>query len=284
VSEKAYFWRLNIVRYANTFVIGCRIVETRVCSFFKDMKYLSFLLVVVFSAYQAVGQGEKDPKWGLLSDKTGWSEGSILLTNNTEITGMVKYNDREGILSYYDGDNTRVFGPRSVMGFEFFDEEQKRQRVFYTLDWGEEGAKKPLIFEVLREFKTFAVLVKFDPVQAEFRSSGWVQPNYSTGTQGSYGGGRTVISQTETVYLMGTDGELQAYFRSTVEQNGMRSLFTGKDDRISNEVIDRDLLEKYIGTDLYAKLTAYAKENDLKFKTQEDLLKILDYHKDLLKR
>jgi hypothetical protein len=248
------------------------------------MKYLSCLLVAVLSVSQVVGQSEKSPRWEFLSDKTGWSEGSILLSDNSQITGMVKYNDREGILSYYDGDNKRVFGPRSVLGFEFFDEEHQRQRVFYTLDYGIEGSKKPLIFEVLREFKTFAVLVKFDPVQSEYRTSTWSNPNTGYNSPGGSGGGRTVLSQTETVYFMGTDGEVEPYFQNTVEQNGMRSIFTGKDDRVKSKVIDRDLLEKYTGPELYAKMTAYAKENDLKFKTQEDLLKILDHSKELLKK
>jgi hypothetical protein len=76
------------------------------------MKYLSCLLVAVFSMYQTVGQDEKkSPKMELLNDRGGWSEGSILLADNTELNGMIKYNDREGILSYNNGDNTRAFGP-----------------------------------------------------------------------------------------------------------------------------------------------------------------------------
>lgn len=250
------------------------------------MKYLICLVVAVWSVCQAGAQDEKGARWELLNDKTGWSEGSILLSDNSQITGMVKYNDREGVLSYYDGDNKRVFGPRSVLGFEFFDDAQQRQRVFYTLDYEVQGSKKPMIFEVLREFKTFAVLVKFDPVQSEYRTSTWSNPNTGRGysSPGMSGGGRTVLTQTETVYFMGTDGEVEPYFQNTVEQNGMRSLFTGKDDRVKSKVIDRDLLEKYTGPELYAKLTAYAKETDLKFKTQDDLLKILDHHKDQLKK
>jgi hypothetical protein len=58
-------------------------------------------------------EGEK-PQKELLSNIKEWLEGSILLTDNSEISGMVKYNDREGMLSYYDGENTRVFGPLSV--------------------------------------------------------------------------------------------------------------------------------------------------------------------------
>jgi hypothetical protein len=256
------------------------------------MKYLSCLLVAVFSMYQTVGQDEKkSPKMELLNDRGGWSEGSILLADNTELNGMIKYNDREGILSYNNGDNTRAFGPRSVMGFEFFDEVQRRQRVFYTLDYEspKDNVRKPQFFEMLREYKKFAVLVKCDPIQTERRSPVMARPfdplnAVNPGPASTANSKYTVVSQLETVYLMGTDGEIEAYFKNKLEQNGMRSIFTGEDDRIRSEVIDRDLLEKYTGAELYAKMASYAKENDLAFRTQDDLLKILDYHKEQLKK
>lgn len=254
------------------------------------MKYLSCLLVAAFSVCQAVGQEEKSPKMELLNNRTEWSEGSILLEDNTELKGMVKYNDHEGILSYNDGDNTRAFGPRSVLGFEFFDESKQRQRIFYTLDYEspEDNVRKPLFFELLREFKNFSVLVKYDPIQTERKAVMWLNPHDNAMSTLNPASERivkqTVVSQIETVYLMGMDGEIEAYFKNKVEQNGMRSVFTGKDDRVKSKVLDRDLLEKYVGPELYAKLTAYAEEHDLKFKTQDDLLKILDHHKDQLKK
>jgi hypothetical protein len=254
------------------------------------MKYLSCLLVAVFSVFQAMGQDQKNPKMELLNDRMEWSDGSILLADNTELKGMVKYNDHEGILSYNNGDNTRAFGPRSVLGFEFFDESKQRQRVFYTLDYEspEDNVRKPLFFELLREYKTFSVLVKYDPVQTERKAVMWNNPMDNAAGALNPSNNKTirqtVVSQIETVYLMGLDGEIEAYFKNKVEQNGMRSIFTGKDDRVKNKILDRDLLEKYTGAELYAKLTAYANENDLKFRTQDDLLKILDYHKEQLKK
>jgi hypothetical protein len=43
-------------------------------------------------------------------------------------------------------------------------------------------------------------------------------------------------------------------------------------------------IHAYLARSVYAEMTAYAKVNDLKFKTQEDLLKILDHYKELLKK
>jgi hypothetical protein len=252
------------------------------------MKYLS-CLVAVFLVGQAVAQDvTKSSGRTLLNDRNEWSEGSILLADNTELKGMVKYDDHDGILSYNNGDNTRAFGPRSVLGFEFFDNSRQRQRVFYTLDYeAPDNIRKPLFFEVLREYKTFAVLVKFDPVQTEKKAillSGQVFDGLNNVNPGSGSLKKTVVSQVETVYLMGTDGEIEAYFRNRLEQDGFASATSGKDDKVKRKVVDRDLLEKYTGPELYAKLTAYAKENDLTFKTQDDLLKILDYHNELLKK
>lgn len=254
------------------------------------MRYLSCLLLAFLSVGQAVGQDvTKSSDRTLLNDRNEWSEGSILLADNTELKGMVKYDDHDGILSYNNGDNTRAFGPRSVLGFEFFDDSQQRQRIFYTLDYEApyDNIRKPLFFEVLREYKTFAVLVKFDPVQTEKKAillSGQVFDGLNAVNPGAGTLKKTVVSQVETVYLMGTDGEIEAYFRNRLEQDGFASATSGKDDKVKRKVIDRDLLEKYTGAELYTKMTSYARENDLTFKTRLDFLKILDHHGELLKK
>ena len=116
------------------------------------IRVISILLLSALASSTAAQKKEKDEK--LLSDNAEWFEGSILLSDGTELKGVVKYNDRNGILSFQDGDDPRVFTPQRVSAFEFFDERLQQQRVFYTFTYedAETSIDRPLFFEVLKEY------------------------------------------------------------------------------------------------------------------------------------
>lgn len=107
---------------------------------------------------------EKTASKVFLERSIDWSEGSIMLNDGNELKGVIKYNDNTGVLNYENGNVSRSLTSKSVAGFEFFDEGQNRQRIFYSLlfDDPATNVKKHSFFEVLIEFKTFAVLSKRD--------------------------------------------------------------------------------------------------------------------------
>jgi hypothetical protein len=246
------------------------------------MKRFAWLVVCILSVFAGFSQtisevvGISSRKRELLNDKSGWSEGSIMLADDTELKGLVKYNDRNGVLSFHDGENSRAFTPRSVLGFEFFDEGMQQQRVFYSFPYedSKDDIKRPLFFEAVKQFKKFAILVKTDPVNVEQKAS-----NSNAGIWYTSGGTRTVVSQVETIYVMGDDGVIHAYFKSTREQDGARSLLRkGEDTKTKKASIDKDLLEDYISANDYEVLQKYARENDLSFKDKVDFIKIMNYY------
>ena len=220
---------------------------------------------------------------GLLTNKQEWYDGSILLSDGTELKGLVKYNDDNGILSYHDGSNTKAFSQRSVLGFEFFDESVQRQRVFYTIPYedSQTGVQRPLYFEVIREYKTFAILSRYDPLDMKQRTQ--VSSVNVNGVPMHTNVSTLEISQTETIFLMHKNGIIKPYLRITNTGNGTKSIITKKDTKTKNRIVDEDLLAEYVTGPVYDDLQRYAKENNLKFRKKADFMKIIAYYDSLRK-
>ena len=225
-------------------------------------------------------QKKKKSEEPLLNENAEWFEGSILLNDGTPLEGLLKYNAVSAILSFQDGTVSKVFTSSRVSTFQFFDESLQKQRVFYALphEDAETNAVRPLFFEALREYQSFAVLSKVDPVDVDRRVS--KNPFVYTSPDGSgiMNSTNLVVSQIETIYLMNASGEIRSYFKIVREEkSGMWSL-----DKTSNKMIERDLLLEFIPQETFDKLERFAKENDLKFKLKDDFLKILTYYDTLI--
>jgi hypothetical protein len=235
-----------------------------------------------------LAQKTKKEEARLLSDRSEWFEGSIMLTDGNELKGLVKYNDRNGVLSYQDGTDARVFTPLRVAAFEFFDESAQKQRIFYSLthEDSETNVERPLFFEVLKEYKTFAILSKADRLEVDQKNvpSSFNNLNPATGAVDPLANSevRLVVSQTETIYIMKSTGEINPYYKVVNTQDGTKSLIVaGRDTKTKNKMIDRDLLEEFIAPSDYEKLSQYADANNLSFKKKNEFLKILDYYDEI---
>lgn len=212
-------------------------------------------------------------KEGLMSVKEQWFEGSLLTTDQEELSGLIWFNDNNGVLSFRDGTNARVFTARSIAGFEFFDENLQKQRVFYSIDYddpGQHGAIRKFFFEVLKDFKTFAVLAKTDPVEVETRST--ASNGLYTYSSDTY----TQLSQTETIYFLDSKGVVQPYLKVIRKESVGRLFYDTSNEK--NKLVNEELFANYITKPVYEKLMAYAKANDLKFSHKEDFLLILNHY------
>ena len=243
------------------------------------------LTILLFFSFNLVAQKKKKADAQLLADRAEWFEGSIMLNDGNELKGLVKYNSRQGLISFQDGAEARVFTPIRVAGFEFFDEYLQKQRIFYTLEYedSEANVRRPLFFEVLKEYKNFAVLSKADRLDIDQKREA---PNtFSPGFNGN-SNDRTVItvSQTETVYLMKVTGEIKPYFKATQSEDGSKSLFKGNDTKTKNKMIDRDLLEEFISPSDYKKLTEYAMAHNLSFKKKDEFMQILGHYDNIIEK
>ena len=214
----------------------------------------------------------------LIDSEVAWSKGSVMLKDGKEMKGTLKYSDNTGVLSFQDGDNSRTLTPRNVIAFEFQDEDEGRQRIFYSLEDKEEDTdiKKWYFFEVLHEFQTFAVLSKVTPIQIDKTSNGSF--NTATGFPVT-GSSRVEVSQVEVISFMNQSGKLEPYLRVVEKEvdNGWYDYSSTK-----NKIIDDEVFPKYAGKH-WPKVKAYAEENKLKFKRRSDFIKALKYLATLTK-
>lgn len=218
-----------------------------------------------------------------------WSEGSLILNDGTEYKGLLKFNEDTGVLGYQSGNVSRSYTARNVVGFEFYDYTLNRQRVFYTFMYEETATdiEKPFFFEVIKEFKTFAVLTKTEPIDVERRKNQILSTPGSPvfdGTNPFLQSKATVVTSTitayrdEIIYFMSSTGDIEPYIKFT--QKAVDGTFYDR-YKEKNKMLDDDLLKKYTGAH-YAELEAFAEENGLKPKRKDDFFKVLEYYEVLL--
>lgn len=238
-------------------------------------KVVAFLLLMVIFT-TTYSQGEYA---GMMLPDLEWGQGSVMLNDGTELKGMLKYNDKVGMLSFENGSDSRSFTARGITGFEFFDEKVQRQRVFYTLEYMDEereAAKRPYLFEVLKEFSNFAVVSKIDPVVV----------TQSTGSPGAYpllegtATTSTKIILTESVFVLTSDGDIKPYLK-LIRYIHDKTMFDI--DKTKRKIVDRKLHKAYFIEPGYSKMLEYIKREDLDMEDKEDFIKALSYYKDVMK-
>ncbi|MBT1701161.1 hypothetical protein KK083_29995 [Fulvivirgaceae bacterium PWU4] len=240
----------------------------------------SLFLSIVFSSFLIPTFAQRSSKTTIVGGAGRWYDGSIMVNDGTELVGLLRYNDDTGVLSFESGSISKSFTAKSVAGFEFFDEERNKQRVFYVFSYPDPQTDivSPLFFEVVKEFKTFAVLSKTDPLQMKQKS----HTTSGTTPSGSYGPGYTYTSteilQVETIYIMDPNGQIMPYARIVEKEIDDNYLFDRS--KVKNKLIDDELLETYTKPH-YETLVKFADENKLSFKRKNDLVRILEHYQQL---
>jgi hypothetical protein len=234
------------------------------------------LYIIVFLCFISLSLNGQSRGGEAINLEIESGDGSILLNNGEELKGHIKLNDREGVVTIVNDDLSKAYVARNVMGFEFYDIIQKRQRVFYSLKFKEEKdtVRKTFFFEVLRDFTDFAVISKVDPMDVKIKSgdsgptyipNGFSMPSGDIGVS-------TIIKQTETVYFLGKNGLIEPYFKVT------RKVVEGRlmdRDRSKRKMLDETLIRKYFSEEEIAGMQKFSEKNHLIFEAKEDLIKIL---------
>lgn len=246
--------------------------------------YLLAICLVAFNAYPQIDPLATD--FELLKQTREWNEGTVTLKNETVLKGLVRYNDREDYVSFNDGENIRVFTAHSLLHMVFFDANTNKTRTLYSFPFSEETERaaddnRYYIFEVLKEFKEFAILLRTNPIALKTRRTttgpaigmNGVMTGFNTNSA-SY----TEVTQEETVYILEGDGTIKPYLQFKYREDGTRSLITGKDRKTKTKIKDKDLLADFVGQAAYEKIVAYAETQKLSFKKKDDFLAILNYY------
>jgi hypothetical protein len=237
----------------------------------KMTQRVSLLLVALMLVCLAGSAQNK--KSALLENDGDHGIGAITLQDGTVLRGPVKFNDNIGAVRYEDRDDPRTLTPSEISGFYFFSEKYSRDRNFVSLGFDDPNSRsrKVYFFEVLKEFKKFAVLTKVDGVQTVVVNNS----AYPSTAQNN----RVQLTQTETIYFFTDDGKILPYLQ-IIERETEYSLVDWNSTK--NKFINKSLLEKYTGQH-YKDLVAFADENKLSFKSKEHLVRILEYYADLIR-
>jgi hypothetical protein len=223
----------------------------------------------------------------VLQDDIKKNKGSIILNDGREIKGLVAYNDATGILKFDDGNESKTLTSRSVLGFEVYDPSFEGNRIFYTLhkEDPENGSMQPFFFELLKDFKEFAVLSRKEPLNVK-KEKDWLPmgnksspDNYQKKT--IYDKKIIVVQQVETFYLLKPQSDPEPYFSITTQNTDGKVVLVDIQRRTKEKFTDRDLFAEYLGSS-FDQVEAYAKENNLSFKNKSDFLKILSYYETLI--
>lgn len=244
-----------------------------------NSKWLFLILIVFFSLSNiALAQRKKS---AILKYDASFYDGTVLLTDGTELEGKITFNDNEGIVSLVKEDDSKSFTSRDIVKFEFYNQELGRYKTFYSLEYSdpETGVKDYEFFEVLKELDSFAVLAKIDRIKTVVRS-GLASP-YLSGMPASTTMSRrsNKVIQTQTVFFVSDKGDFEPYLKITEKE--LQGNLLDWDEKHTH-YINGTLFEKYTGRH-FKELATYAKEKGLSFKRKTDIILILDKYEEITK-
>lgn len=279
------------------------------------MRYTLTMICLLF-VFDAIGQKKKVLKKveaDLAKEYSQWYDGSIQLwVDENKIQGLIQFNDKTQVLTFkLEGAESEILKPNEVKEFEFFDEESKVVRSFISLDYpviesfseekkiryyaihdanGDRNIKTaPEFFEVIKKTKSFMLISKASSLSTIQKTSIQYAPISTTsGVPSSVT--RNELGQEITLFFYDLTSKLYPAIRMTkIEtkkstQKIKNSSFypIGGVNYSKNPDIDLDekLLTKLTGI-YFPHIKEYMNANKLRCNEVGDLLKIIDYYKQL---
>lgn len=239
---------------------------------------MSRLLFLIFMMSAGISRAQNLPDNS--NGDIEWGEGTVMLVDNTEIKGLLRFDEKREILAFESGKDSRSFTARKIIGFEYYDNRVDKQRVYFSLPYhnSDTGDETYGFFEVLRQYNNFSVLARKSPVTFKKKQAAAQAPNsdplYGTTI---WNQDAIILEQLETVFLMNDTGSPTAFLeiiRKEVERGLLdRSVVKAK-------LVDKKLLRNFVGG-YYDQLINYAKERDWQLDVKEDLLQLLDYYESI---
>lgn len=211
-------------------------------------------------------------------------DGSIVMNDGSEQKGIISYNVRTAILSFNSDAKTGTYSARNVRQFEFFDPELNIDRLFYSMEYEMPDGGQPAnqFFEIIRQYKDFAVIGKTDPVVFKKKRTAFDvlivddvrRPN------------TIEVYYTTTFYFVSADLGIQAYLQFQVTDverinDYIWDIFKDRKERTRKEILDLQAPKNLMGVH-YKQVVAYARKNRLDWDEVDDLLAITDYYNSLV--
>lgn len=177
-----------------------------------------------------------------------WTDGKIMFNDGTEARGKLVYNDVTGVVSFESEKNSGSYNARNIIGFEYLDKH------FYSIPYTSSTGVVKQFFEVLREYKDFAVISKTNVL--------------SLGS----------TSEITTLYFMRAADLTVKPFLETLAREVKWRIFDA--NKVQVRVLDSDLPKEIMGEN-FDRVKAFAKERKLVWHVKDSLISILDYYDSL---
>lgn len=202
---------------------------------------------------------------------TKWVKGSIVLDDNTTLTGLVQFNDKLGMIKYKKKSDSEEesFVETSISAMQLYDEEANQWRHFAVFNINElqTGRQGGLLFEVLMEFRTFALLSRIQPVNIGVRARHDATTGYTHYARVGY-------EQFEHLCLVNEDGEGSVVLSVSEFEKNKWSMAS----KLKPSLNKREI-EKYLGND-WDTFDALVKENKLNLKKRADFITAFELYRE----
>ncbi len=217
-----------------------------------------------------------------ISDDLGihsqWVSALITFKNNESIEGLIQHNLYTGNIIYQDPSGEKIpINENRILSMEYSDPATGLYRVFYAFEFKdkETGRVDEMLFEIVKDFKNFAVLSKYLPAT----SLGNLSDNDDFDILASRKHG-SVYGQAEIILFVGEEAELELYFiLAYLKKDGL--LFDQTKFKV--QVVDKKLPKKYL-KDYWSEVEAFMDENRFNLKSKRELFQVLDYYESLVEQ
>jgi hypothetical protein len=248
----------------------------------------TFILVCLLCALDAIGQKKKvmsKVEADLVKEQSQWFQGSIeLWVDSPKILGALRFNDKTQVLTFkVEGGEPETLKPNEVKRFEFFDEEKHLTRNFISVDNLD-------FFEIIVNTKEFSLLSKTTTIKpiAKTGNQYYYNPANNSSNPLPTKDVKIELGQEVTILFCDLYDNLLPAIRVTKLET-KKSNKTAKDgffSRFTYEkngdlyLVDDALLSRLMGV-YFENVKKYISKNNLDKNEIEDLIKIVQYYKEL---
>jgi hypothetical protein len=204
-----------------------------------------------------------------------WHDGMMLLNDESQLKGLIRYNDKMGVVSFKQKpeDEEESFTTKRILAMDYFDSDQIKYRKFasFHVMIEDAGKEESQLLEIIMEFKEFAVLAKQESVIPAIR-----QRNNNYYTYGTTSYAKVGYEQFEKIYFVKPDGKAEVVLMVNEFEKDKSSPFSAK----TKPYFKEKLLTKYLGAK-WDQVNTYRRENKLNLTKKADLLTAMNYFGEL---
>jgi hypothetical protein len=182
-----------------------------------------------------------------IAQSLDWADGKIRLVDGTSAEGKLCYNKTTGVVSFQSDKQSGSYNARTLASFEYHDKH------FYSIPYRASTGVVKQFFEVVREYKDFAIICKTDKL-----------------SPGS-------ASEITTLYFV-QSADVTPYLEVLQREVKWRLFAMNK---LQVRILNSTLPKQIMGEN-FAKVKAFAKERRLLWHVKDSLISILDYYDSLV--